>query len=59
MLCAGCEKDFREDDVAPYLRYQDGTYALACRKCIGTWIQLGILWHTLPFWARKQGLDKL
>ena len=59
VTCAGCDKQFREEDVAPYQRNADGTYAEACRYCIGEWIKLGILWRELPFWARKQGLDKV
>jgi hypothetical protein len=58
MICAGCDKDFRGEDTAPYMRNPDGTLTEACRKCIGEWIKLGILWPSIPFWARKQGLDR-
>jgi hypothetical protein len=59
MSCAGCDKDFRAEDLAPYQRNVDGSYSEACRKCIGEWIKLGILWPVWPFWARKEGLDKI
>lgn len=57
--CNGCEKDFRDEDLAPYQRNADGTYMFGCRRCITKWIEQGILWPMLPFWARKQGLDKV
>lgn len=57
MPCHGCDKDFREDDLAPYIRNADGTYDVACRRCISDWIERGLL-KAIPFWARKQGLDK-
>lgn len=55
--CNGCDKQFRDEDLAPYMRNDDGTRALACRKCISDWIKEGILWPTFPFWMRKEGKD--
>ena len=58
MLCAGCDKDFRPEDCAPYIRYQDRSFGEACRKCIGEWLKMGVLWPQFPFWARREGLDQ-
>lgn len=55
--CAGCNKDFREEDVCVYQRNPDGSFTQACRKCISEWIKLGILWKEFPFWRRKLGHD--
>ncbi len=55
--CAGCDAQHRQDNLAPYQRNADGTFAEACRSCITTWCKLGTLWQQLPFWARKEGLD--
>jgi len=57
-LCAGCDADHRQDNLAPYQRNADGTFAEACRSCIAAWTKLGVLWNLLPFWARKLGFDK-
>lgn len=51
--CAGCDKDFRAEDTAPFQRNVDGTFAEACRHCITEWIAQGHLWP-IPFWRRKQ-----
>ena len=58
ITCAGCDKNFRDEDTAPYQRNPDGSLTSACRKCIAEWLEMGVLWRNIPFWARKQGLDQ-
>jgi hypothetical protein len=58
MICAGCDKDFRSEDLAPYQRNPDVTFTEACRHCITSWVKEGFLWRNLQFWARKEGLDR-
>lgn len=57
-LCAGCDHKYRDQDLAPFQRNQDGTFAEACRSCISAWIKLGALYNDLPFWRRKEGHDR-
>lgn len=59
MQCAGCDRDFREEDMAPYQRNVDKSYTYACRYCIAHWLKMGILWPQFPFWARQKGLDQV
>lgn len=53
VTCTGCDKQWREEDTAPYMQYSDGTVAVACRKCISTWIVEGMLWP-IPFWKLRE-----
>jgi len=56
--CNGCDKQFREADIAPYQRNADGELTHACRRCINEWIADGILWGSIPFWMRREGKDQ-
>jgi hypothetical protein len=56
LTCAGCDHQFRDEDLAPYQRNADGSFTQACRKCIANWIKMGVLWANIPFWKRKEGL---
>jgi hypothetical protein len=55
--CWGCEKTYPASEVAPVIRFADGTIGWACRRCIGDWINEGFLYAEWPFWARKEGRD--
>lgn len=51
--CKGCDKQFRDEDVAPYQVNPDGSFTVACRKCHAEWIKLGIM-PPIPFWQYKE-----
>lgn len=58
VTCEGCGAHVRHEDAAPYIFHADRTYGLACRRCIGEWVRECLLWSNLPFWARRDGVDR-
>lgn len=58
MICLGCDKDHREENMAPYIRYADNSLGWACRHCLSGWLKRRILYPSIPFWARQQGFDR-
>lgn len=52
--CTGCDKNFYNEDLAPYMIDAEGKKVRACRKCIGEWNAGGFFIEPLPFWLRKQ-----